>query len=115
MPRLHGFYSSHLAGGAASPEGLEIQLLDLGGHSLRYNLLPIDLGTAETVTHGAEENHVHALGIAQLQSHIAGRDGDGLEVLLHGFDAALRILLLPGGDGGGLDGIVVYDGHAGGL
>ena len=91
---------------AAGAEGLEIQLPDLGRHGFRHDRLPVDLRTAETIAHGAEEHHVHTLGIAKLDGDVAGGNGDGLECPGHGLDAALGIFLLTGGDGDGVDGIV---------
>ena len=94
---------SGLGGFTAGAEGLEVQLLDLGGDRLGHDLLPVDRGAAQGVAHGTEKHHVHALGIAQLNGDIAGGDGDGFKVLLHGLDAAGGIRLGTGGDGGGLD------------
>ena len=71
---------------AAGAEGLEIQLPDLGRHGFRHDRLPVDLRTAETIAHGAEEHHVHTLGIAKLDGDVAGGNGDGC--LLYTSDAA---------------------------
>ena len=85
------------------------------GVGLGHDFLPVDLRAAQGVAHGAEEHHIHALGVAQLDGDLTGLHGDGAEILLHGLQATGGIFLLAGGDGEGVHLIVVDNGHARGL
>ena len=110
-----GVFGGLPGGLAAHAERLQVQILDLGRHRLGDDLLPVDIRAAQRVAHGADQHHVHTLGVAQLDGDIAGGYGDGLEIPGHGLDAAGGIGLGTGGDGGGLDGVVIDDGPAVGV
>ena len=57
---------------SACAEGLQIQRSHLLRDGFRHDALPVDLRHAQHVAHGAEQDHVHAPGIAQPNGDLTG-------------------------------------------
>ena len=104
-----------LGGVVARVERLEVEVDEFFRHCCTDDGLPVDVVHRQGLCHRAEEDDVHALRVAQGHGDVRGIQAIGLEMLLHGFQAAFRVGKLPGCDGGGGHLVVVDDGNTVGL